>query len=254
MLVALIWFRDEFRAKGDPGSLQQAIAFVPLYLLGVFVFASITLFAERDRIEPGLSFWGNVETTFKGMVGLDGPYTYNREVFADFFEISLLVLGVAGLLILLYLVLRTFVQAEPPSSERRAQAERIVRRWGDDTLDYFALRRDKNYFFSRRRPVADRLPLRARHGDGRRRPDRPARATPPARSTSSSASAPSTAGGSPSSPSARPTPRSTASAACTRSTSATRRSSTPTSSASRGPIARRSAPPSSTSAGTTSSS
>src|SRR6185312_16147129 len=24
----------------------------------------------------------------------------------------------------------------------------IVREWGDDTLDYFALRRDKNYFFS----------------------------------------------------------------------------------------------------------
>ena len=23
-----------------------------------------------------------------------------------------------------------------------------MRRWGDDTLDYFALRRDKNYFFS----------------------------------------------------------------------------------------------------------
>ncbi len=148
MLLALIWFRHDFRAHGDPGSLQQAFAFVPIYLLGVFVFASITLFAERDRIEPGLSFWGNVETTFKGMIGLDGPYTYNREVFADFFEISLLVLGVAGLLILLYLVLRTFVQADPPTSDRRARAERIVREWGDDTLDYFALRRDKNYFFS----------------------------------------------------------------------------------------------------------
>jgi lysylphosphatidylglycerol synthetase-like protein (DUF2156 family) len=83
------------------------------------------------------------------MIGLDGPYIYGREVFADFFEISLIVLGVAGLLILLYLVLRTFVQAEPPSAERRQHAEEIVRQWGDDTLDYFALRRDKNYFFSR---------------------------------------------------------------------------------------------------------
>ena len=33
------------------------------------------------------------------MIGLDGPYTYGRKVFADFFEISLIVLGVAGLLI-----------------------------------------------------------------------------------------------------------------------------------------------------------
>jgi lysyl-tRNA synthetase, class II len=149
MLGALIWFRQDFRAHGDPGSLLQAAVFVPVYLLFVFVFSSITLFAERDHISPGLTFWGNVETAFKGMIGLDGPYIYGREVFGDFFEITLIVLGVIGLLAFLFLLLRTFVQAEPPSAERRRRAENIVREWGDDTLDYFALRRDKNYFFSR---------------------------------------------------------------------------------------------------------
>jgi lysyl-tRNA synthetase len=148
MLIALIWFRDDFRAQGDPGSIQQAVLFVPVYLAGVFLFTWITLFAERAHVSPDLSFWGIFETAYKGMVGLDGPYTYGRKVFADFFEISLIVLGVAGLLILLYLVLRTFVQADPPSADRRARAEGIVRQRGDDTLDYFALRRDKNYFFS----------------------------------------------------------------------------------------------------------
>jgi lysyl-tRNA synthetase class 2 len=148
MLVALIWFRGDFRAQGDPGSIQQAVLFVPIYLVGVFLFTWITLFAERAHVSPGLSFGGIFETAYLGMIGLDGPYTYGRQVFADFFEISLIVLGVAGLLTLLYLVLRTFVQADPPSAERRAHAEEIVRQWGDDTLDYFALRRDKNYFFS----------------------------------------------------------------------------------------------------------
>jgi len=148
MLVALIWFRDDFRAHGDPGSIHQAVVFVPVYLVGVFLFTWITLFAERAHVSPDLSFWGIVETAYKGMVGLDGPYAYGRQVFADFFEISLIVLGVLGLLILLYLVLRTFVQADPPSAERRRRAGEIVRRWGGDTLDYFALRRDKNYFFS----------------------------------------------------------------------------------------------------------
>ncbi len=148
MLLALVWFRHDFRAQGDPGALQQAVAFVPLYLAGVFVFTWITLFAERERVEPGLSFGGIAETAYKGMIGLNGPYRFKREIFADFFEISLIVLGLAGLLIVLYLILRTFVQAEPPSAERRRRAEAIVREWGDDTLDYFALRRDKNYFFS----------------------------------------------------------------------------------------------------------
>jgi lysyl-tRNA synthetase len=148
MLGALIWFRQDFRAHGDPGSLLQAALFVPIYLLGVFAFTTITLFAEREHVTPDLTFWGNVETAYKGMVGLDGPYAYGREVFGDFFEITLIMLGVIGLLTFLYLLLRTFVQAEPPSAERRRKAEEIVRRWGDDTLDYFALRRDKSYFFS----------------------------------------------------------------------------------------------------------
>ena len=148
MVLALIWFRTDFRAKGDPGSLTQAIAFVPVYLLFVFVFTSITLFAERAHITPDLSFWGNVETAYLGLIGLDGPYAYHRNVFHDFFETALLVIGIVGLITLLYLVFRTFVQAEPPTPDRRRHAERIVRRWGDDTLDYFALRRDKNYFFS----------------------------------------------------------------------------------------------------------
>jgi lysyl-tRNA synthetase, class II len=148
MVLALIWFRTDFRAKGDPGSLTQAIVFVPVYLLFVFVFTSITLFAERDHITPDLSFWGNVETAYLGLIGLDGPYTFHRNVFHDFFETSLLAIGILGLLTLLYLVFRTFVQAEPPTPDRRRHAEQIVRRWGDDTLDYFALRRDKNYFFS----------------------------------------------------------------------------------------------------------
>jgi lysyl-tRNA synthetase, class II len=148
MVLALIWFRTDFRAKGDPGSLTQAIVFVPVYLLFVFVFTSITLFAERPHVTPDLSLWGNVETAYLGLIGLDGPYTFHRNVFHDFFETSLLVIGVVGLATLLYLVFRTFVQAEPPTPDRRRRAEQIVRRWGDDTLDYFALRRDKNYFFS----------------------------------------------------------------------------------------------------------
>jgi lysyl-tRNA synthetase class 2 len=148
MLFALIWFRDDFRAHSDPGSLQQAAVFVPVYLLFVFVFTSITLFAERAHVTPDLTFWGNVETAYLGLIGLAGPYTYHRDVFHDFFETGLLVLGILGLLTTLWLIFRTFVQADPPTPERRERAEEIVRRWGDDTLDYFALRRDKNYFFA----------------------------------------------------------------------------------------------------------
>ena len=85
------------------------------------------------------------------MIGLGNPVptSTTTRVFRDFINASLLVLGIVGVIIFLYLVLRTFVQSA--AADRRAPgagAEQIVRAWGDDTLDYFALRRDKNYYFS----------------------------------------------------------------------------------------------------------
>ena len=148
MLIALIWFRRDFRAQSDRGSLAQAIAFVPVYLLGVLAFCAITLFAARHHIDPGLTVGGVVRTTYEGLIGLHGPYTYRGRGFREFIDAGLPTLGIAGALMFLFLVFRTFVQAQPPSAERRGRAEHIVRTWGDDTLDYFALRRDKNYFFS----------------------------------------------------------------------------------------------------------
>jgi lysyl-tRNA synthetase class 2 len=148
MLIALIWFRHDFRAQSDRGSLAQAIAFVPLYLLGVLALTAITLFANRHRIDGGLTLGGVIRTTYGGLIGLQGPYSYDGRVFREFIHAGLPVLGIAGALMFLFLVLKTFVQDQPPSPDRKARAERIVRTWGDDTLDYFALRRDKNYYFS----------------------------------------------------------------------------------------------------------
>jgi lysylphosphatidylglycerol synthetase-like protein (DUF2156 family) len=114
----------------------------------VFAFAAISLWAERNHITPDLTFGGIVETAYGGLIGLDGPYEFERATFRDFFEDALLVLGIAGAAIFLYLLLRTFVQRQPPDDERRARAREIVRAYGSDTLAPFALRRDKNYFFS----------------------------------------------------------------------------------------------------------
>ena len=48
----------------------------------------------------------------------------------------------------LYLWLRSWRQREQPTESERALARTLVERHGRDTLSYFALRRDKSYFFS----------------------------------------------------------------------------------------------------------
>lgn len=148
MLVALASFRTEFRAHGDASSLQQAIVFVPFFLFLVGVFGFVSLLTQRDFVTPDLSFGGMLEATYGGLVGIDGPYTFEHRIFSDFFSDALLVLGIVGLVVFLYLLFRPLVRNRSPERAAQDRAREIVRRWGSDTLAYFALRDDKSYFFS----------------------------------------------------------------------------------------------------------
>jgi lysyl-tRNA synthetase class 2 len=148
MLVALVWYRDEFRAPADPPSLLRLLQFVPLYLAGVFAFGLVGLWVERDRIDPGLTLVGALATVTGGLVGVDGPYTYRSRFFADFFPTALLALGVAGLVVFAILLFRPLVGRHPHTQSDWEHANRLVRTYGWDTLAYFSLRDDKSFFFS----------------------------------------------------------------------------------------------------------
>jgi lysyl-tRNA synthetase, class II len=148
MVVALVWHRDAFPARPDPGSLLDVFRFAVGFLLLVFTFGTVTLLLEQEHVEQDLTAWGVVKAVFAGLVGLDGPYTYTGRFFKDFFPDALLALGIAGLLGLSALVFRALARRERPSAADRTRARELVRAYGSDTLDYFALRPDKSYYFA----------------------------------------------------------------------------------------------------------
>jgi lysylphosphatidylglycerol synthetase-like protein (DUF2156 family) len=148
MLAALLSWRSCFRAAADPPSLLRLVRFVPLYLAGVALFGSVALWLERDRVDPGLSVGGVLETTFGGLVGIDGPYTYASPFFAAFLPAALAALGIAGLAVFAILVFRPLVGRQPHTEDDWEHATRLVHTYGWDTLAYFSLRDDKSFFFS----------------------------------------------------------------------------------------------------------
>jgi lysyl-tRNA synthetase, class II len=148
MLVALIWHRDVFTAQPDPGSLLDVVRFVPIYLALVFGFGAVTLILESDHVRERITVGGILETIVLGLVGIDGPYHYTGRFFAHFFPAALLALGIAGLVIVFVLVFRAVRVRQGPSAADRRRAATLVHAYGWDTLDYFALRPDKSYFFS----------------------------------------------------------------------------------------------------------
>ena len=150
MVIALIWTRDSFGARPDPGTLLDAIRFVPVYLVAVLVFGFASLLFNQSHVVEKLTVGGMLETTFAGLAGLDGPYQYTGRFFSDFFPAALFALGIAGLVMLAYLIFRAVALRSAPSTGDRERAEELVRKYGSGTLDYFALRSDKSYFFTQR--------------------------------------------------------------------------------------------------------
>ena len=138
MVVALAWHRDAFRAQADPTSLLSLARFAAGYLAAVLVFGVGTLLTEGNA-----GVGDAVETTLAGLAGLEGPDDTGRILAA-----ALLALGIAGLVALAALAFRVVRDDGTTSEADRERARALVHAHGGGTLDYFALRPDKSYFFT----------------------------------------------------------------------------------------------------------
>ena len=160
VLALLIVQRDRFRAQTEQATLVSAFVILAvggvLATLGGFLAVEV---AGRVHHHP-LPGWPEVLLgSAERLVGVDWvvfPPTIDRYV-----SISLLAVGISLIVVALYLLTRPVVDRRLSSGRaaigRRAaelRARDIVRRHGTGTLDYFALRDDKQWFFHRDSLVA----------------------------------------------------------------------------------------------------
>jgi len=157
IMTFLIVRRQHFQASADRSSVKAAL---PRLFGAAFVaVAAATLGAEatsRHQLPNiGVVFMGSVER----LVGQSNIQLPDRA--ADFVNPALLTVGITLLVSALYLFTRPVVDRRlstaSRSTERRLaelRAREIVRRHGRGTLDYFALRDDKQFFFFRDSLVA----------------------------------------------------------------------------------------------------
>jgi lysyl-tRNA synthetase class 2 len=153
LLIGLLVWRDEFRAKGDPRTRWRAVAaFVGL--LGLSIVLGVLMVAlRRDELVSPFHLGRALQEVVLGLVGLQGPLRWEPDPrgvgAADLLGDVLLALGLLTAVTTAYLVLRP---AEPQAflssddeNRMRALLERHGRR---DSLGYFALRRDKSVLWS----------------------------------------------------------------------------------------------------------
>ncbi len=155
VLVFLLVNRKQFQAASDATSLRSALVTLAAVALGVAVVttASIELLTHvghhRHALPWWTVFWG-VSERFAGITTIDLPERADR-----FLTPALLTIGLCLVAVTLYLLTRPVVDRRLGSGRAAEfRARDIVRRHGATTLDYFALRSDKRWFFHRDSLVA----------------------------------------------------------------------------------------------------
>ena len=160
VLVLLLVQRNLFRAETEPATLVTALVILAvggvIATLGGFVGVEVAGRVHHHEL-PG---WPDVllgsAERLVGVRWVAFPPTIDR-----YTSISLLAVGLSLIVVALYLLTRPVVDRRLSSGRasvgRRAaelRARDIVRRHGTGTLDYFALRDDKQWFFHRDSLVA----------------------------------------------------------------------------------------------------
>ncbi|MDR3649093.1 MAG: phosphatidylglycerol lysyltransferase domain-containing protein, partial [Acidimicrobiales bacterium] len=155
VLGFLVMNRQEFPAASDRPSLRSAVIALVGGVVGITVIVSalveLTLRFDHDRHR--LPLWRAGQAVLERLVGMRGVALPDR--LDDFLAPSLLAMGVTLAVVAVVLATRPLVDRRR-SAGRAAEtrARDIVRRHGEGTLDYFALRSDKQWFFHRDSMVA----------------------------------------------------------------------------------------------------
>jgi lysyl-tRNA synthetase class 2 len=150
--LALLWRnRRLFDAKGDPGGPPRAVLRALVLLSGLVLYGlgAVYLHALLRTRENLPQLPSVLKQIAYGLVGQDVYSPAGRFNHGLTLSLAAAFLGCAAYV--LWIALRPRDPAVVQSDEERAEARALVERDGCDSLAYFALRRDKAYFFDARR-------------------------------------------------------------------------------------------------------
>ncbi len=155
VLAVLLTNRKEFQSASDSASLRSALVMLVAVIVGITLVttASIEIFSHLGHHQMPVGWWaalGAVSERLLGFRSVALPPRMDR-----FLAPALLAVGITLVVLVLYLVTRPVVDRRLTTGRAAEfRARDIVRRHGASTLDYFALRSDKRWFFHRDSLVA----------------------------------------------------------------------------------------------------
>jgi lysyl-tRNA synthetase class 2 len=151
VVAGLLWWRRaDFDAAGDPLGPPRAGRAALGALLGLYAYGMAAIAAHASlRHGPWPGIGGSLRQVTFGLVGQDVHAFPGR--FDHDLTLSLATAGLVCAAYVLWLALRPRDSTPSEAAADRVDARRLVAAEGRDSLAYFALRRDKTYFFNNER-------------------------------------------------------------------------------------------------------
>ena len=152
-IVALVVFRNSFYAKSDPSTRLQPLIGFGVALL-VFFIASLLLlrFRSHDEIIGNPSIKNIFLFIIEGLVGVAGPVKFTSERASDAIAFTLGTFGVFTLIVPLWLYFRRVKPIPKMSDDDMNVVRKLIKHdLEQDSLGYFATRRDKSVIWSTNR-------------------------------------------------------------------------------------------------------
>jgi lysyl-tRNA synthetase class 2 len=147
--LALVAQRRDFRLRGDRTNNRRIAALALVFVAAIYSYGAVALWVNRMLADQPYTGGFVVRETSAALVGLTlRGSTHLSGGFAQWFPLSVLLLGVAAAAILLITWLAPWRYRLNQQRRERERAHALVERFGVDTLAPFALRGDKSYFFS----------------------------------------------------------------------------------------------------------
>jgi len=150
LLILLIAFRKEFYAQSDPATKLQplfgfAFTFLVMFISGVLVLLN----RHRDAFVGSPSIANIAVTVLFGFIGIAGPITYVSERMSDIVNTTLPILGFFIIVVPFAMYFRRVTPTAVMDLEESELVKKLIANDTDqDSLGYFATRKDKNVIWS----------------------------------------------------------------------------------------------------------
>jgi lysyl-tRNA synthetase class 2 len=148
LLIALVAYRRQFYAVGDPARRWRALWILAALLVADMVIG-LAFIAMSHRLAGGSSLAGRAASVLYGLVGVTGPVRFVPDGRNDVFAVLTGGLGLFTLVVTAYLFLRPAMPPSRPDASDEARIRQLLARHGcQDSLGYFTLRDDKSIVWS----------------------------------------------------------------------------------------------------------